>query len=92
MLTFGLSRASADEAGAAAPDPSAFAVSRGAGGGRGGLSVGAGGLVARGPCVVDADFGLGAALAGSFPASYGLTASGIWMSAAPWAGFAARAG
>lgn len=92
MLTFALSRASADEPGAAGPDPSAFAVSRGAGGGRGGLMVGAAGSVARRPWVVEADFGLGAPLAGASPASYGLTASGIWMSAAPWAGFAARAG
>ncbi len=54
--------------------------------------VGAAGLVARSLCVVEADSGLGAPLAGASPASYGLTASGIWMSAAPWAGFAARAG
>ena len=61
MLTFGLSLASPDEPGAAEPDPSAFAVSRGAGGGRGGLMVGAAGLVARGLCMVDADFAFGRA-------------------------------
>ena len=93
MLTFALSFVSTDELGPAPPDSSAFAVSRGAGGGRGGLMVGAAGMLALGLCALEADFGLGAPLAGASRVSYGLMAAGIWMFAEPpWVDFAAGAG
>ena len=74
MVTFGLSLGSRDESGtsggaaAGESDPSAFAISRGAGGGRGGLKVGAAGLAAEGLRSVETGFDFGLAPAGASPA------------------------